>query len=159
MWILRSLMRPISLVMVWSTIHSVFYVGLGLGNPNHFHSSFVMMFTLDASSNRTSSTIFLPTWTYIIAMWGSIATKVIIGLGLSAMTVFLPRVNLATTHCFKSRAISNVGPKERYVYSPIVIRWYFQNRWIFGWTSTFGKSSDAIISDSTSRSKKSTFDI
>jgi hypothetical protein len=45
------------LLMVWSTIQSVFGVGLGLGNPNSLHSASIMMLTLDPPSNRTSLTI------------------------------------------------------------------------------------------------------
>jgi hypothetical protein len=43
------------------TIQSVYCVGLGLGSLNLFQNSFIMMFTLDPPSNRTSSTIFLST--------------------------------------------------------------------------------------------------
>ncbi len=61
MWILTSLMSPMGLVMILSTIQNVYNVGLGLGNFNRFRNSYVMMFMLDPPSNRTSSTIFLHT--------------------------------------------------------------------------------------------------
>ncbi len=44
-----------------STIQSVHGVGLELGSPNIFQSSFIMMFTLDPPSNRMSSTMLSPT--------------------------------------------------------------------------------------------------
>ncbi len=115
MWILKSLMNPTSLVIIWSIIKSVYNIGLRLGSRNSFRNSFVMMFTLDPPSNRTSATIFLPTWTWITSMWGLITTKVIIGLGLRVVTILLPRENLVVTYCLKSKVILKSWPKVRII--------------------------------------------
>ncbi len=88
----NSLMSPTNLVMVWSAI---------------------MMFVMDPQSNKMSLTMFLPTWTYIITMCKSIATKVIIGLGPTMVIFFLPRVILATTYCFKFGTILKSWPNVR----------------------------------------------
>jgi hypothetical protein len=102
-WILRSLTSPTNLVMVWFTIQSVYNVGLGLSNFNW--SYFIMIFMPNSPFNRTSSTMFLPTWTYITVMWRSITTKTIIRLGPITMIFFLPRAIFITTYCFKFGAI------------------------------------------------------
>jgi hypothetical protein len=99
------------LVMVWSAIQNVYNASLGLGSPNCFRSSSVMMFTLDPPTNRTSSTMFLPAWTYIITMWGSITTNTIIELGLVTVIIILSWASLATTCCLKSGAILKNWPK------------------------------------------------
>jgi hypothetical protein len=82
-------MNLIGLVMAWFAIQSVYGVGLGLRTFNHFQSSFVMMFMLNPPSNKMSLIMFLPTWTYITTMWGSITTKVITKLGLDEVIVFI----------------------------------------------------------------------
>jgi hypothetical protein len=107
------MMSPTGLVMVWSTIWSVYNVCLGLRNPNCFYSSFVMMFMLDLPSNMTSSTMLLSTWTCIIAMWKSITIETIIKLSLAAMIFFLPGASLATTYYFKSGMILKNCPKVK----------------------------------------------
>ncbi len=71
--------------------------------------SVLSLFTLDPPWMYL--TMFLPTWTYITTMWGSIATKAIIRLHLIAVIFFHPKASLATTHCFKSRTILKNWPK------------------------------------------------
>jgi hypothetical protein len=41
------------------------------------------------------------------------AIEAIIGLGPSVVIVLIPRVNLATTYCFKSRVILKSWPKVK----------------------------------------------
>ncbi len=96
-----SLMNLMNLAMVWYAIWRVYGDGLGLGNPNCFQNSLIMMFMVDPQSNKTSLAMFLLTWTCIKAMCKSIATKVIIGLGPTIVIFFLPRVILIATYSFK----------------------------------------------------------
>jgi hypothetical protein len=61
----------------------------------------------------TFLTMFLPTWTCITAMCGSITTKAIIGLGHIVVLFFSLGASLVATYCFKSRVILKSWPKVR----------------------------------------------
>jgi hypothetical protein len=60
-----------------------------------------MMLTPDPPSDMTFLTMFLATWTYIIAMCGSITTKTIIGLGHILVLFFSPRSKFGNNILFQ----------------------------------------------------------
>ncbi len=86
-------------------------VSLGLWNFNHFYNSFVMMFTPNPPSNRSSLTRLLPTSACIITMWRLIAIEAITRVGLSTVTLLFLGLNLVATYCIKFEAILKSWPK------------------------------------------------
>ncbi len=90
-------------------------------------------------SSRMSLIMFLLTWTYIITMWGLIATKAIIKFGLITKK-FLPINSLATTYCLNRKKFWKVDPMWKYAYFPIVS--LFPPKLKTFWHSLFSKQLD-----------------
>jgi hypothetical protein len=55
---LRSLVKPIGLVVVWPTICRLYEVGFGLGKCNLVHNCVIIMLILEPPFKNTSSIVF-----------------------------------------------------------------------------------------------------
>lgn len=82
-WIFRFLIKYTSLVVVTFTIIRLYGVGnWQLFNPSFLKSYLIMIhwFQHHILAKYFLWCIFSPIWTWMIAMWGPIVTKIIVGL-------------------------------------------------------------------------------
>jgi hypothetical protein len=88
-YIFISWINPIGLGSGLIAILKLYGVNLNFSNPNFNLNCYVMMLTPGPPSNKTSSTIFSPIYTWIIATWLSIAIATITTFGTTYGTIFL----------------------------------------------------------------------
>jgi hypothetical protein len=85
-YIFRFLIKPIGFVVVWFSILRLYVVGLKFGSPNFNLNYFVMILIPEPPSNNTSSIVFFPICTWIIAIWLSNVIIVIPTYGIEEIT-------------------------------------------------------------------------
>jgi hypothetical protein len=120
-YLFRFLIKPTNFVVIWFAIFKLNGVGLNFGSPNFNLNYFVMMLIPKPSSNNTSSIVFFPICTWIIAIWLSIVIVVIPTYGveentcLFVVTLFkfwvVSSFSFCHTYLFNSRVILNNCPK------------------------------------------------
>jgi hypothetical protein len=88
-YIFKSHISPIGFVVVWFAILRLYGASVGFGNPNLNFNYFVIILTLDLPFNKTSSIIFFPIYSWIIAIWLLIMIVVIAIYGTTYDVVFL----------------------------------------------------------------------
>jgi hypothetical protein len=85
-YILRSLINPISFVIVWYAILRLYGASYSFGSPNFNFNYFVIILTLKPPSSNTSSIVFFPIYTWIIPIWLFIATIIVLTSGTKIPT-------------------------------------------------------------------------
>ncbi len=65
-------------MVVWHAILRLYGANLGFGSPNFNLNYSVIILILEPPSNNTSFIVFFPICTWIIAIWLSIATSVVL---------------------------------------------------------------------------------
>ncbi len=76
-YVFKSLINPTSFMVVWSAILKLYGASLGFGSPNRNLNCYVIILSPKPPSNNTSSIVFFPICTWIIAIWLSIVTIVV----------------------------------------------------------------------------------
>jgi hypothetical protein len=87
-YIFRSLINPISFVVVWFAILRLYGVGLGFGSPNLNLNYFVIILLPKPPSSNTSSIVFFLIYIWITTTWLFIATIIVPTFGTKEPTCF-----------------------------------------------------------------------
>jgi hypothetical protein len=85
-YIFRSLINPTGFVVVWFAILRLYGACLGFGSPNLNLNYFVTILTPKLPSKNTSFIVLFPIYTYINAIWLSIAITIVPTFGIKEPT-------------------------------------------------------------------------
>jgi len=105
--IFKSLINSTSFVVVWFAIPKLYGASLGFRSPNLNLNHSVIILTPKPPSSNTSFIVFFPIYTWIIAIWLSIATIVVPTSSIEEPTCFFV-VALLTFLVFSSFSFCHI---------------------------------------------------
>jgi hypothetical protein len=121
-YIFRTLINPTCFVFIWSIIFKPYGACLGFRSPNLNINCFVIILILEPPSNNTSCIVFFPLYTWITAIWLSIAiVAALLKINQNVPNPFMTTCNLES---FATRFgnICNYKPKFQ-------LFWSFSQLW------------------------------